>query len=1279
MNLAFHNYIFKVLPSPCLLLSVEDFKIIDINDAYLKICALDNIDLIGKSIFEVQGTQAELLSSLRLSLAKVVQDKIPDTIPVSPTTVISNESKYWEIMHIPILEGEQIHFVMQTLVDVSEQILLKQQLKEAKETISKGNDLLDKAETISKFGTWELDFKTNKIQWSDGVYRICGYEPKAFEVNFERGLGVIHPEDRAMAIAAMESTMKTGKEYKVEKRFLLEDQSIKHIISRGSLIKDQEGNPVKLFGVFQDVTDEKIRQIALQKAKEELNKIMDSSLDIICTIDGENRFVQISSACFNIWGYKPEELIGESYLNLVYHEDYDITVQSAQNIMNGVKTTNFQNRYVRKDGSIVPMVWSSIWDDEEKIYFGIAKDATEKERNELALVESAKQYKYLFENNPAPMFIWDFKTLEIVNCNEEAYTKYGYTREEFLALSILDLRPASEASVVFEVAYSEENYKKLHKKLRIHKKKNGELMKIEGVGHLMDYNGRRVVLVQINDVTEKEKVLQELKDNEVKLRTATNIAKLGYWQINTKEQTMYWSDEVFAIWNVSKESFDLNYNSFLNTMHPQDRNIFIEKQAEALNGHSNLDVEYRILLPDASISWIHEIGKSIKDEEGNILFLEGTVQDITEQKNSQIALKERNEFIETALENLPIGIAVNKIDEGTATLMNKKFSEIYGWPIAIMKDVTTFFEKVYPDEKYRANISQRIINDIQSRDEKRMNWEGIIITTQTGEKRIINAKNIPIYEQNLMISTVVDVTDKVEAQNAVAESNERYRFVTKATSDVIWDWDLEKGTLYWGEGYQEMFGYQDMELSTGIESWITNLHQDEAEKVIKGIRTVIDGTENNWQDEYRYKKACGKYAYVVDKGFVIRDEQGNAIRMVGAIQDVTSQKEREQQLKLLESVVVNTNDAVLITEAEPFDEPGPRILYVNDAFTKMTGYTAEEVIGKTPRILQGPKSDRKELKRLSKSLRKWESCEVTMINYKKNGDEFWVNFTVIPVADEKGWFTHWISIERDITEEKQIDEAQKQLRLLEISLEKEKEINILKSRFTALASHEFRTPIATIVSSIDLVDIYVNMIENEVLKEKLKIHLNKILFQSHRLTEMLRDILLLEKTTSNHDENNIETLDVVELIKDVKNQYYADRKDERTLELIFPDEQKLISSNASFLNHIISNLVNNAFKYSQGAKNPSLQLVFQPTYFNIIIQDYGIGIPFSDQEHLFELFFRANNVLSIEGTGLGLTITKEFTNKLGGTIDFVSHEGKGTIFTLSFPYDVRANDLLAKS
>ena len=149
-------------------------------------------------------------------------------------------------------------------------------------------------------------------------------------------------------------------------------------------------------------------------------------------------------------------------------------------------------------------------------------------------------------------------------------------------------------------------------------------------------------------------------------------------------------------------------------------------------------------------------------------------------------------------------------------------------------------------------------------------------------------------------------------------------------------------------------------------------------------------------------------------------------QIISVSRDITHKIEEQHRLKLLESVITNTKDAILITEAEPLREPGPRIIYVNEAFTRMTGYEANEVIGKSPRILQGPNSNKEELAELSKSLHNWEPCETTTINYKKNGDEFWINFTVTPVADKKGIYTHWIAVERDVTEQKN-KELQKEL------------------------------------------------------------------------------------------------------------------------------------------------------------------------------------------------------------------------------------------------------------
>lgn len=132
------------------------------------------------------------------------------------------------------------------------------------------------------------------------------------------------------------------------------------------------------------------------------------------------------------------------------------------------------------------------------------------------------------------------------------------------------------------------------------------------------------------------------------------------------------------------------------------------------------------------------------------------------------------------------------------------------------------------------------------------------------------------------------------------------------------------------------------------------------------------------------------------------------------------------QLQLLETCVARLNDIILITEAEPFVPPGPRIVYVNDAFVRRTGYSREEVIGKTPRMLQGPKTQRDTLDRISAALARWEPVRAELINYSKTGEEFWLELDIVPVGDSTGWYTHWVAVERDITARK---EAESQLEL----------------------------------------------------------------------------------------------------------------------------------------------------------------------------------------------------------------------------------------------------------
>ncbi|GGI27211.1 PAS domain S-box protein [Pedobacter mendelii] len=278
-----------------------------------------------------------------------------------------------------------------------------------------------------------------------------------------------------------------------------------------------------------------------------------------------------------------------------------------------------------------------------------------------------------------------------------------------------------------------------------------------------------------------------------------------------------------------------------------------------------------------------------------------------------------------------------------------------------------------------------------------------------------------------LVANSRDITERMYDRIKAEISNERYKYAVKATSDAIWDWDIQKGTLIWGENFRILFGYNEQDLNSDIHSWIEKIHPEDIEQFSRKLDKVILTEETVWSAEYRFLKANGEYAIVHDKGFLIRDELGKALRMVGAMHDVTSKKVEEQRIRLLESVVLNTTDSVVITQIDTSSsKPISKIIYVNNAFTLMTGYSAEDVVGKSPRILEGPKTDQLEIDRIIRCLLEGHSCDTNMVNYKKNGDEFWNSFSVTPVENEKGEFDIWISIQRDITKEK-ISENRKKL------------------------------------------------------------------------------------------------------------------------------------------------------------------------------------------------------------------------------------------------------------
>jgi PAS domain S-box-containing protein len=526
---------------------------------------------------------------------------------------------------------------------------------------------------------------------------------------------------------------------------------------------------------------------------------------------------------------------------------------------------------------------------------------------------------------------------------------------------------------------------------------------------------------------------------------------------------------------------------------------------------------------------------------------------------------------------------------------------------------------------------------------------------------------LSIYFRN-MTEVFQHVYERTQVEADLRETEERFRQLAANIPQIFWMYDIEAAKLiYISNACQEVLGIEPAAaLGQSWDDWLTRVHSRDVAAVRKAAKRPFAGRAG--VAKYRFTRTDGESCWLQAQAFPVRDAAGKVYRMAGIIEDITDRQQKENWLTLLESVIVNANDAVLITEAEPVELPGPHIIYVNDAFTRMMGYSREEVIGKTPRILQGPKTDIATLNFVRAALKRWEAVMVELINYRQDGSEVWIELSLFPVTDTLGNYNYWVGIQRDVTNRKQAEvEMQK-------ALLKERELSELKSRFVSTTSHEFRTPLSTILSSVDLLEFYA---ENRNFDRYLE-HTQRIQNAALNMNSLLNDILLIERAEANRTQLDPVDLDLRAFCADLVEEMRLN--DHGYHELVFQvqrsdgvlDQRAAIPvhMDEKLLRQIFTNLLSNALKYSAPGSPVTFRLHCATEQIVVDVADQGIGVPTADQARLFEPFHRATNVGAISGTGLGLAIVKQSVEVHQGQVRLHSDVDRGTTVTVTLPRSV---------
>ena len=488
----------------------------------------------------------------------------------------------------------------------------------------------------------------------------------------------------------------------------------------------------------------------------------------------------------------------------------------------------------------------------------------------------------------------------------------------------------------------------------------------------------------------------------------------------------------------------------------------------------------------------------------------------------------------------------------------------------------------------------------------------------------------------------------------IKESNERYDIVSKATSDIIWDWKIQEDKMSWNRGIETIFGYTPDQVGGSSKWWFDKIHPEDTIKMSIKLYSFIEQKTEKWQDQYRFRCADGSYKYVLDRGFILKDENGKSVRMIGAIQDITKQKEEEQRLKLLETVITQAKDSIIITEPDLQDGNIPKIVYVNPAFSTMSGYTPDEIIGESPSIFVGPNSDMQEYEKLSFSIKNKQECQIETISYKKNKEEYWVGFSMLPVYNSDGELSHWVSIQRDITEAKK-QEVEKEQLIRELT-QNNKDLQ----QFSYITSHNLRAPLSNLTGLLNLIEDI--PIDNPELKEILD-GFNK---STHLLNETIEDLVKVIVIKDNPSIQK-EDLSLKDVFENVFSQLDFLIGLHKPIIIINFDKVPILNTNKAYLESILLNLLTNAIKYKSEIKKSKITISasqVDDTVF-LVFKDNGIGIDLArNKDKVFGLYQRFHDFP--DSKGLGLYLVKSQVEAMGGSIGIESEVNKGTTFTLTF-------------
>lgn len=962
---------------------------------------------------------------------------------------------------------------------------------------------------------------------------------------------------------------------------------------------------------------------------------------IVSVADVSGRIIEVNDKFCEISGFSRQELLGQNHRIVKSGAHPQSFYAELWNEISAGQIWQGEICNRRKDGSpywvastIVPFLDT---DGLPYQYVSIRTDITATKHGEAALratLDATSDGVIAINGNDEIVFanrrfceMWRVPEAAVAN-GASALQAYGLVQNQLL-------RPHAYLDVVREISTSD------HDSADIIEFLDGR--EFERQSRRLGDSGGRVWT--FHDITERRKWEKSLDQHRERLRRGQIFANIGTWDWNIQTGDLYWTERIAPLFGYPEGDLATSYENFLQAVHPDDRQSVIDAVNACVESDKPYEIEHRVVWPDGTVRWLLERGAVIRSASGKALQMLGVVQDVDDRKRAEIALAQRERELVEAQSLAHIGNWTADFSTGELSWSDEIY-RIFGYqPKEVRPSVELFRSSVHSEDLVRVKDHEQL--------SERTGYLDVVhrIVRPDGSVRHVHelaqAETGPNGKLVRLTGTVQDVTERIEAESRIRETEARFAFAVEGAGDGIWDWNVITGEMALSGKYESMLGYEPGEIEPSIDAWARMCHPEDLVRVQAQLSDYLAGKTDSYEPELRLCCKPGNYKWILCRGTIVqRDTEGSPVRMIGIHSDISERKASEDRLALFRKIFDSSEQAMGIADATG------RLLYVNHAYERITGLLSSQLVDQLMDTVYT--SDAREcFKRdIEPSLGRGRSWAGLLVMCRSDGTTFTAATTFGALRDELGVVQNVFCIFTDFSEEL--------IRRAELAQAKEvaERANQAKSEFLSSMSHELRTPMNAIIGFAQMLEY-----DSELSADQ-QDNVQEILQAGRHLLALINEVLDLAKIESGRLDLSMESVELRPV-------------GEECLQLVRPLAERgrisldfqiapthVVFADRTRLKQVLLNLVSNAIKYNRPDGRVDLKVTKAGDgRVRVSIADTGLGIAPERINEIFQPFNRAGaESTEIEGSGIGLTITRRLVEMMGGSIGVESTVGVGSTF-----------------